>query len=191
MSQTCSEQNVRIEKWPKVSEIHPLIFTYWWPSPSHRPARLRPTPGKPHRQNLRTTTKTQPWLSLQSRTSKRAKAVVSRPRPDMNSNRMSLSSFFGFLSLRTRLMGTLALATAGSCGRKILHLMRHPSFLCTSCYRSHPACSFNILCDQNVLSIRTGGCGEVGGWTKVWQNFKSSGWERGEGLEGTRSRKQQ
>lgn len=143
-----------------VSEIHPLIFTYWWPSPSHRPARLRPTPGKPHRQNLRTTTKTQPWLSLQSRTSNnsvRAKAVVSRPRPDMNSNRMSLSSFFGFLSLRTRLMGTLALATAGSCGRKILHLMRLPSFLCTSCYRSHPACSFNVLCHQNVLSIRTGG----------------------------------
>lgn len=60
-----------------VSEIHPLIFTYWWPSPSHQPARLRPTPGKPHQQNLRTTTKTQPWLSLQSRMSNnsvRAKA---------------------------------------------------------------------------------------------------------------------
>lgn len=35
---------------------------------------------------------------------------------------MSLSSFFGFLSLRTRLIGTLALATAGSWGRKIWHL---------------------------------------------------------------------
>lgn len=37
------------------------------------------------------------------------------PLPGMNSNLMSLSSFLGFLSLRTRLMGMLALAAAGSC----------------------------------------------------------------------------
>lgn len=42
------------------------------------------------------------------------RALVHGPLPDMNSNRMSLSSFLEFLSLRTRLMGTLVLAAAGS-----------------------------------------------------------------------------
>lgn len=87
--------------------------TYQWPGPSHQPDLLRPTPEKLHQQNLSTERKSPGVRCYSDRISEKS-ALVPKPLPDMNSNRMSLSSFLEFLSLRTRLMGTLVLAAAGS-----------------------------------------------------------------------------
>ena len=99
--------------------------TYQWLSPSHQPDLLRPTPGKPHQQNLSTDREmknqivTPEYRVSLNMTNVEKLVDTPSPLPDMNSNRMSLSSFLGFLSLRTRLMGTLVLAAAGSCNIEI------------------------------------------------------------------------
>lgn len=97
---------------PSNSSFLSLHITYRWPGPSHQPDLLRPTPGKLHQRNLRGKVQVLD-VHLISLISEEG-ALVREPLPDMNSNRMSLSSFLEFLSLRTRLMGTLVLAAAGS-----------------------------------------------------------------------------
>lgn len=92
--------------------------------PSTRPAETNswetPSAESEHRQrNKKPNSYT--WVQSLLEHDKSWKKLVDTPSPlpDMNSNRMSLSSFLGFLSLRTRLMGTLVLAAAGSCNIKI------------------------------------------------------------------------
>lgn len=101
-----------------------LLMTKSLPSTSPAETNSWETPSAESEEHNKETTLALAFRAKRLRTQREKKLPVSRPRPDMNSNRMSFSSFFGFLSLRTRLMGMLALATAGSCCRKMLHLMR-------------------------------------------------------------------
>lgn len=80
--------------------------------PSTRPAETNswetPSAESEHRKRK------SPAVRASSERISEKRALAREPLPDMNSNRMSLSSFLEFLSLRTRLMGTLVLAAAGS-----------------------------------------------------------------------------
>lgn len=102
-----------------------ITHSYRWLSPFHQPDLLRPTLEKLRLQSLRRQNpERRTWeFNLFAYEKREKNEWLFLPLPDMNSNLMSLSSFLRFLSLRTRLMGILALAVAESCkgttGKKV------------------------------------------------------------------------